>query len=192
MNVSKLPKLTNTQKEQPAPAAGAQNPAPEETIPQYASAQTPQGTLPQSGVAEVWISIAVGAILLLMFPRFLSWVSSRLFGTHFNPFLAADGSVVPYTKVPEFWGDLGPTLFGVVLIVEGIALMFARRRSVMVFAFALTVIATAYNLIYLVMSYSTYGLALVSAFAVAIGVYIAMYQWKLIKMLSPRPVLSIQ
>ena len=56
----------------------------------------------------------------------------------------------------------------------------------MMFAFCLTVVATAYNVIYLVMSFNRFGLALISAFAVAFGVYIAMYQWKLIQLMSPR------
>ncbi|CAN5451636.1 hypothetical protein BH09PLA1_BH09PLA1_36630 [soil metagenome] len=185
MDISKLPKLSDTQKEQPALAA-EQNPVP------VAPLAVDRPRFSESNAAEVWISLTVGAILLLMFPRFLSWVSSRLFGTHFNPFVAPDGSVVPYTQVPEFWGDLGPTLFGTVLIVEGIALMFARKRVVMMLALTLTVIATAYNLIYVITSFNPYGLANVSAFAAAFGVYIAMYQWKLIRTMSPRAVLPVQ
>jgi hypothetical protein len=179
MDISKLPRMSETGKHAPQP-----------------SAQPPPGDQPQReperaepGVAyertgpgpEIWFSIAIGVILLLMYPRFLQWVSSKLFGTHFNPFLLPDGSVIPYTRVPEFWGDLGPTLFGVVLIVEGIALACSRTRAVMWAAFALTVCATAYNFGYLVVSYSRYGLAIISALAVVFGVYIAMYQWKLLQ-----------
>ena len=132
MDVSKLPKLSDTQKEQQAQAAAARDDALSATpsdgpTTQHRAAYEADAS-PSSDGAEVWISIAVGAILLLMYPRFLKWVSSRLFGTHFDQFLLPDGTVVPYPQVPEFWGDLGPTLFGVVLIVEGIALMLARKR----------------------------------------------------------------
>jgi hypothetical protein len=49
------------------------------------------------------------------------------------------------------------------------------------FALALTVLTTLYNLGYLVTSFGSMGLAYISAFAVAFGVYIAMYQWNLLK-----------
>ena len=77
-------------------------------------------------------------------------------------------------------------MFGIVLIVEGIALVLARKRAVVWGAFVLTVIATAYNIIYLITSYSQHGLALVSALAGLFGVYIAMYQWKMLQMTRPR------
>jgi len=190
MDVSKLPKLSDTQKEQKAQEANASAAPTVAAVAPVEPMAVQQVDRPHqhthelaSSSADVWISLAIGALLLLMYPRFLQWLSSRLFGTHFNPFLDASGNVVPYTKVPEFWGDLGPTLFGVVLIVEGLALALMRKRGVMMLAFGLTVIATAYNAIYLIMTYNTYGLAIVSALAVAFGVYIAMYQWKLIKIM---------
>jgi hypothetical protein len=129
------------------------------------------------------LTLVVGVIMLLMYPRFLQWVASKLFGTQFGWIMPEGKS---YTQMPEFWADLGPTLFGIVLVVEGIALALTRKRGVMIFAFMLTVLATGYNLVYLVMSFGTYGLAIVSALAVAFGVYIAMYQWKLISS-SPSP-----
>jgi hypothetical protein len=47
------------------------------------------------------------------------------------------------------------------------------------FALVLTVATTIANLLYLVMTYGQYGLAVYSALAVAFGVYIALYQWRL-------------
>jgi hypothetical protein len=196
MDVSKLPKLSDTQKQQQAEAAAASSEAPlesgapssvitAETAPRSDGSRHDVDAL-ASSTADVWISLAIGALLLLMYPRFLQWLSWRLFGTNFNQFLDQNGAIVPYTQVPEFWGDLGPTLFGVVLIVEGLALALMRKRGVMMLAFGLTIIATAYNAIYLIMSFNKYGLAIISAMAVAFGVYIAMYQWKLIKVMSTR------
>ena len=196
MDISKLPKLSETQKEQQAQAAAdaqiatAQpvdpvEPAPPRDVAPVAYAQNARAEPIDSTAGDVWISIAIGAILLLLYPRFLQWVSWRLFGTNFNQFLDQQtGAVVPYTQVPAFWSDLGPTLFGVVLIVEGIALALARRLGVMMFAFGLTVIATAYNAIYVAMSFNRFGFAIISALAVIFGVYIAMYQWKLIQSMS--------
>jgi hypothetical protein len=170
MDLSKLPKLSDTPKRET-----------DATSAPTVARQSPMPAAPAAG-PEVWISIAVGVITLLIYPRFLQWSFSRLFSTPFNEFMKSDGSgmVVPYTQVPEFWSDLGITLFGIVLILEGIALVFARHTFVVWIAFVLTLGMVGYNLAYVVLSYSTYGLALVSAFAVAFGVYIAAYQWRLL------------
>jgi hypothetical protein len=173
MDISKLPRLSETGKHAPAPS-----PAPD-SEPQIPMA-APVKPEPRSIGADVWFSIAIGALILLMYPRFLQWVSSRVFGTHFNEFMLV-GKVVPYPQVPEFWSDLGTTSFGLMLIIEGVALALLRRRGVLIAAFGLTVVVTAYNLIYLVASFSKYGLALVSALAVIFGVYIAMYQWRMLQ-----------
>jgi hypothetical protein len=176
MDLSKLPRLSETDKHAPQP------PDPESLLdPQPADRPPVVSPMPAATVGpEAWFSIGIGVILLLMFPRFLQWASSRVLGTHFNEFVLSDGTIVPYPQVPTFWMDLGPTLFGIVLILEGVALVLARNRLVVWFAFVLTVAATAYNIGYLVMSYSTQGLALVSAFAGLFGVYIAMYQWRML------------
>ena len=182
MDMSKLPRLSNTQSgSQDAEAAPADNPsdAHKRCIPTFTAAGRGQSAARRIQHADVWISIAVRAILLLMYPRFLQWVSSRVFGCRVG-WIMPEGKT--YTQMPEFWGDLGPTLFGLVLLVEGIALAMARKRFMLMIAFALTTaVATGYNLGYLVLSYSTYGLALVSALAVAFGVYILMYQWKMLQ-----------
>ena len=177
MDISKLPRMSETAKHAPSPPPPVDQASAQATRPEPAPVAYEE---PDAGPA-IWISIAIGIILLLMYPRFLQWVSSELFGTHFNPFVKPDGTVVPYTQVPEFWADLGPTLFGVVLILEGMALALVRRRAVLWLAFTLTVLATAYNFGYLVASYAKYGLAIISAMAVVFGVYIAMYQWKLLR-----------
>jgi hypothetical protein len=169
MDLSKLPKLSET----PKPPPGQQEPPP---------ADNPPPPDPVSVGMEAWISIAVGAFLLLMYPRFLQWLFHRIFGTHFNPFVDSAGNVVPYSQVPEFWGDLGPVLFGVVLILEGLVMAFIRRPALVMIVLALTAIATFYNLVYLVMSYGHYGLAPISFLAVAFGFYICMYQWKYLRM----------
>ena len=181
MDLSKLPRLSNTPTPPPDPASPSPAepaPTPVENIP----AQRPP--VPGTG-AEAWISLAVGALLLLIFPRFLQWASSRLFHTHFNEFLDPSGKVVPYTTLPEFWSDLGPTLFALVLIVDGLILAFARRPAAVWAAFLFNLAATAFNLIWLLYSFNRYGLPIISAMAVAFGIYIAIFQWGLIQ--SSRP-----
>jgi lipopolysaccharide export LptBFGC system permease protein LptF len=137
--------------------------------------------------AEVWISVAIGALLLLMQPRLLQFLSHKLFGTFFSPYIDPNtGGEVPYTGQADFWSDLGITLFALVLILEGVAIALARKRGMIMAAFGLTVLTTAYNLGYLVTTFSSGGIALLSAFAVAFGVYIAIYEWNLLRATAPR------
>jgi hypothetical protein len=174
MDLSKLPKLSETPKP-PAPPPPPQNDPPSQKSTDYA----PE---PASVGMEAWISIAVGIFLLLMYPRFLQWLSHRVIGSHFNPFVDSAGNIVPYSQVPEFWGDMGPVFFGLVLIFEGLVMAFIRRTALVAVVLTLTALATLYNLIYLVMSYSRFGLAPISFLAVAFGFYICMYQWKYLRL----------
>ncbi|HEV2296279.1 MAG TPA: hypothetical protein VGR35_20710 [Tepidisphaeraceae bacterium] len=193
MDMSKLPRLSQTNKDDaPTPVAAdtvtappmAAKPAGEDVY--EGRRYDPRHYDPGIG-GEVWISIAVGAILLLMFRRLMQYVFHLLFGTYFAPYLMPDGTEVPYTSTPDFWSDLGITAFAFVLIFEGIALAIGRRRpGVILFALVLTVLATLYNLGFLIMTFSR-GFPLISAFAVAFGVYIALYQWNLLKSMSRRP-----
>jgi hypothetical protein len=171
MDVSKLPKFSET-KSTPPDAADNSPPPPASQRPMHYVSEPVAGRGP-----EAWISIAVGAFLLYMFPRFLQWISSRVFHTHFDEF-QLDNVVVPYTQVPEFWMDLGPVLFGVVLILDGIVLLSSRKVWMVAVAFVLTVVATIYNLGYVVASYSKFGAAPISFLAAAFGAYIAWYQWR--------------
>jgi hypothetical protein len=129
---------------------------------------------------DAWISIAIGIFLLFWQPRFLQWTSSRIFHTAFNEFLDPSGNVVPYQTLPQFWSDLGPTLFGIVLIVDGL-LIFARKRALVWIALILTVAASGFNLCWFIGSYSKYGFAPISALAVIFGVYIASSQWRMLR-----------
>src|ERR1700744_4076682 len=67
MDLSKLPKMSQT-----PPPADSSTPTPLVVGP----IQSPPPLAPAMG--EAWLSIAIGVILLLVFPRFLQWLSSRL------------------------------------------------------------------------------------------------------------------
>jgi hypothetical protein len=174
MDLSKLPKLSNTQ---PAADRSPDGPDASASVPPAIRPAPPQFAF---GGAEAWISIAVGVILLLMSPRLLQYVSSQLFGTQFTwTFSDHTGQPISYTQSVYLWGDLALTLFALVLIVEGILLAWVRRPAVVLAAMVLTILVTLFNLIYLVMMLPNYGLQIMSAFAVAFGVYIALHQWRM-------------
>jgi hypothetical protein len=168
MDLSKLPKLSNTP-QPPTP----ENPPMDDPSP---TANPP--SLGRS-LIDVWISVGVGVFLLLWQPRFLQWLFSRLFHTHFDEFML-DGNIVPYQTLPEFWSDLGPALFAIVLIADGL-LILTRRRALVWAAFVLTLATTAFNLVWCVESYWKYGFAPLSFLAVIIGGWIMATQWRMLQ-----------
>ncbi len=186
MDISKLPRMSETNKHAPPPATDVAS-APDvghDVAPVRSPIPYARDDVPSAG-ADAWISIALGVILILMSPRIWQYALSRLFGTAFTwTFTDPAGNPLPYTQSVFFWGDLALALFAVVLIAEGIVIGFARRRALVAVALALTVLTTLFNLGYLAwMMQGGYGLQIMSAFAVAFGVYIAMYQKRMLALL---------
>jgi hypothetical protein len=181
MDVSKLPKLSDTQKQQQSEAP----PVDVEPIERPAAYTAPPATPTPVGGAEAWLSIAIGAILLFMNTRFLSYVFSRsTFSWTFND---AAGNPLDYTRTVFFWGDLALVTFALVLIAEGLILGLVPRKALVLLAFVFTVATTILNFCYVAyMSTNGYGFQLMSALAVAFGVYIAAFEWKVWKWLSAR------
>jgi hypothetical protein len=179
MDLSKLPKLSQTPS--PPPPVDADTAAQSSNSPPPIVHYERRGQ-EASPLAEIWISIVVGLILLVMYPTMIKYISSRLFGTAFAPFELNDGTVIPYPKVyPQFWSDLCITAFAFVLIFEGVALAMLRRRWLVMFAFGLTVTATLLNVGFVFATFATYGPPIVSLLASAFGGYIAIYQWRLLR-----------
>ena len=189
MDISKLPRMSETAKHAPPPPAATPPPTTTTAGAGQSSlepvhvppARYAYDDVPSAG-AEAWISIAVGLILILMAPRIWQYAFSRLFGTSFTwTFSDAAENPLPYTKSVFFWGDLAMALFAVVLVVEGLVLAFVRRRVPVAIALSLTVLTTLFNLGYVAwMMQDGYGLQIMSALAVAFGVYIAIYQRRML------------
>ena len=184
MDMSKLPRLSETQRQQEARAAAvAATPATHAAPPpgvDYAPASPMENTGPGA-----WFSIAIGVIVLLLNLRFWQYF---LFRSQFTwTFSDATGNPLEYPQTVFFWGDLAMVSYGIVLIVDGLVLAFVRQPAAIMAAFALTMIATLLNLGYLVVMMGMgFGLQLMSALAVAFGVYIAMSQWRAMGMLRAR------
>jgi hypothetical protein len=180
MDISKLPRMSETGKHAPPPAPPHDRKGEDVAVERVYRREDVHST-----GAEAWISIAVGVILILLAPRIWQYVLSRLFGTAFTwTFSDAQGNPLPYTQSVFFWGDFAMALFAIVLIVEGIIVGFTRRPAFVVLALGLTVLTTLLNLGYMVwMIQGGYGLQIMSAFAVAFGVYIAIYQKRMLALL---------
>jgi hypothetical protein len=181
MDLSKLPKLSNTGSEQsPPPSAPPEENRPNPVL-AYGRAEHP---LP--GVAEAWISIAIGIILLFLFPHTIQYIHSPSVFEQNNPVTDANGNSVPYVNSIFFLPDLGVTVFAGVLLLEGIILVIARKRPVVLVVMVCTALAAIFNLIVVVMAYKTNGFQIVCALAAAIGGYMAMIQWQMAEALRKR------
>lgn len=154
--------------------------------------------------AEVWISVVVGILLLIIWPTTLEYAAHQVLHTPFAPYptfdasgdqiydankkpimadyaTLTDGAKIPYRQTspainPNFWSDLAVTLFAVALILEGVALVLSRKPLVVLFALLVTMAATVFNLGYFLATFRTYGLAPVSAVAIILGGYMTIYQ----------------
>ncbi len=186
MDLSKLPKMSKTP---PPPAAETESMQPQAGEPQgtgRADSQRREMDEPLPGFAEAWISIALGAILLFVFPNTLEFLFSRASFDANHSFLDTAGNPTTYTKTAFFWADMGVTLFAAVLIAEGIVLAMAKKPGLVLAAMILTIGAGAFNLIVVVCVNHLIGFQIVCALAVAVAGYMAATQWRLVEVLRRR------
>lgn len=141
------------------------------------------GAAPVEVGAEAWISIALGALLLFLSPRLIQYITSP--STFTWTFSDETGAPLAYTKSVYFWGDVALTSFAIVLILDGLVVMFGRRARIVLFAFVLTVLTTLVNAGFIAMMLAKgYALEYMAAIAVIFGGYIAAYQYRLWKSLT--------
>jgi hypothetical protein len=193
MDMSKLPRMSQTPPPPPPEPSDAAAADDEGRATHGVAAGHPQNTYrqevgyatePPPSFAEAWISIAIGLILLFVFPNFWQWLISKV-SSYKPPFLPITdmntGAEIPYTQSIFFFGHLCVFAFALVLIIDGL-ILFTRRPALLMFAFAFTVISTAMNFFHVANeTMQGRGFPLVSALAFAFGVYIAIFQWKLLQ-----------
>jgi hypothetical protein len=179
MDLSKLPKLSKTGESQPPPESAV----PE--IPQQpAYAQLNRAMMTSSiGLAEAWISIGLGLLLLFIFPRTISYLHS-MNDPSWNSFATdPQGNSIPYGKSGYFWADLGVTVFAAALILEGIALVAIRKSAPLWIAFIVTVFAAVFNIGVIVHTEPLIGFPIFCGVGVVVLGYMALTQWRLISAL---------
>jgi len=174
MDLSKLPKLSNS----PAPPPETSSTAGDVTsaTPRAAEHYQPAADA-RSSFADVWISIGIGVILLVLSPRFLQWMLSKAgVGTFTWTFSDPQGNPLPYSKTVFFLGDLAVFAFAIVLILDGLVSALRRPRLLLMMAIGLTAITVLMNAYYVVTMFSGYGPQLFSLLAVVFGIYILSMQ----------------
>jgi hypothetical protein len=191
MDMSKLPRLS--QSPQPPPQTpptatdAPQGGAPSAPTMNYAP---PDVRNPSVG-AEVWISLAIGLILMLFGRQFgtylISLITHEAMHTGVNWTSGPNaGQEVAYPDLIGFvmLTDASIWLFGLTLVFDAALLYFSaggRRLWLVGVAFALTAGVGAFNAFVCAKLFSAGITPIMSLFALAFGVYMAIYQWGLLK-----------
>jgi hypothetical protein len=132
--------------------------------------------------AEAWLSLAMGAILIFVAPNI--WKYYLTPGSFTATFTDAQGNPMPYRDTAFYWADLGLASFVIVMFLEALVILLARKATLVLVAFVLTAAATVLNIYVLSRTYSLIGFQLFNAFAAAFGVYIALYEWAVYRSLK--------
>ncbi len=124
----------------------------------------------QTDKASAAIAMIAGLLVLLMSPRLVMFVLRG--GELSSPFLAPDGSVVPYTQTAAFWSDLGLTGFAIASLAFGAVLLAKPTRPMLSVAFGLMALAGLMNAGVVVGFYAKgLGLAMVSLLAAIFSIW---------------------
>lgn len=130
-----------------------------------------------SRAVEGFLMVAAGLVLGLLFPRFFAWLSHLAFGTTFAPFML-NGREVPYPSTTVFYSDLGVALGALAMVVHGGFVLLIRRRWAWRALALLTAAMALFNAGYVAATYSTHGLALISALLAIAGALLCASQWR--------------
>jgi hypothetical protein len=170
MDMSKLPRLSNTPTPPPAPPQPTPAPGPD----------YPRTPSPLSGMAEAWLSFAIAAFLLFMFPNLLKYVTHPGTTQFDAGVYDANGNqtgTIPYLQSAFFKMDLGTTIFAAVLAIDGLVLLLPRRAWLLMAVLAVTVATALLNVWVVCTVYGLVGLAIPCALAVALSGYMALVQF---------------
>jgi hypothetical protein len=189
MDISKLPKLSGSNVPPPpgdvpiAPPVVQQPVAPaleqQLVVPEY-SRQAGGGSI---GLAEAWISLALGVLLLFINPGTIQYLHSPTDFAQNYPVNDAQGNPISYVHSAFFWSDLGVTVFAAALILEGIAMAFLRRSGLLWISFSIAVVGAVFNIYVIIRTHGLIDFPLLCGLGVAVLGYMAITQWRLIQAL---------
>ena len=191
MDLSKLPKLSDSPPPPPAP----------ETEPAAQPTTLPHRhqDLGVSIGAEVWIGVIFGLIFIMLGINFAKYSFAVLTGREYHTNVnwmegEKAGTEVKYPELvgDAIWNDSSLFLFGVALVLEAIVMAIAGtgvkfKRPLVGLAVLIAAAATLLNLIAAGKMFNDGIMPLMSLLAVAFGGYMTIYLWKLHQQLRPFP-----
>lgn len=135
---------------------------------------------PMEGMgAEAWISIAMGALLIYLSPTI--WKYYLIPGSFTDTFSDPQGNPMAYRQTEFYWAHLGLAAFSVVLFLEALVMLLARKAPLVMAALVLTLAAALLNVYALARGYKLIGFQVYNALAVAFAIYIAMFQFAVLR-----------
>lgn len=170
MDLSNLPKLSDTRASSAPPPPTDASPPPPPAVSYANPYDVPRAT----GAADAWLSLAIGLVMLFAFPR--AWQYFLSPSTFTWTFRDVDGSPLSYPKSAFFLPDIGVTLFGIAMLVEAAA-VFSRRSWMLYLGLVVAVLATLLNVVAIIVAMNHIGFQIVNALAVAYGGYITLSLW---------------
>jgi hypothetical protein len=199
MDISKLPRMSESGKHAPPPPDEADT-RPGEASPQRTPSDYRSYDAARPGVgAEVWLSLIIGLILIMVGWRFARWALATMTGQPFHTNTTwtsgpKAGQEVSYFELEGFtaWTETALFLFGLALVLEAamLAVVYSRmggKVALTAVAQLVTVLATGLNLLVAIKLLGIGIMPLMSALAVAFGGYMAVYEWKLLQQLRAIP-----
>jgi hypothetical protein len=190
MDLSKLPKLSNTQGQEAAPTAAPETAqAPPAPPIEY---RRPSLNDPELG-ADIWVNAIIGLLLIGMGFTFAKFLIAKMTGQSFHTGVnwtsgPNAGSEVAYFDLEGFTAltQMGMFLFGVVLLLESAAkaaivlIPGTVSRALLMLALVLTLATTALNIFVCIKLLGTGTLPLLSGLAVAFGGWILAGEWRML------------
>jgi hypothetical protein len=190
MDISKLPKLSKTDAPATPPSPNDSSTATRaENVPDYRARGADE---PPLSVGEIWFSLIVGVIFLLLGGTFARYLVTRVthqpFHTNVNWTAGPKtGQEVEYLELQgrPWLTDAGMFLIGLAIVLDALVRVCIYKqiraaRPLAYLTFAITIAAVLFNL-YVVGTLMGTMLPLLSLLAVAMGGYIAFVQWQVIK-----------
>lgn len=200
MDISKLPRMSDTASqqrelgEQPQPPnADALNPQQPPTA--MRAAPAPEQPVSLGGGAEVWLSAILGFVFLLLGRSFGAYLLARMTGQVYHTGVnwtagPLEGQEVAYPDLQGFvmLNDSAMFVFGLTLLMEAaviavVGTRFRYVRPLVQLALAVAAVATAYNAYACARLLGANVMPIFSLLAVAFGGYIAFYLWNVLKAL---------
>ncbi len=191
MDLSKLPKLSDTQR--------AEGPVPAETEPQQTGPSLPAAPVyrPPGIGADIWISLVIGILLCALGRSFFSFSVAALTHQPYHTGFTWDsdgpkghaGDEIAYFDLAgeTAWSDMGIFLFGLVLLFEAASKTLVMlkpgkpARAALTIAIAFTVIGVLLNVVVCIRLFNSGTVPMLSGFAVAFGGWILIDEWNTLK-----------
>lgn len=192
MDLSKLPRLSQSKGQTPTDPLPAAQELPEAApVPPLPAAFESERPTAIGEVGNIWLSLIIGVVVMLMGWGFAQWATATLLGRPFESgYHWEDGRPVAYWDVVvpyhQAISDSALFLFGLACVLEAAAMAAGyarpRMRTVTVsVALLITVLATVYNVVACAVLFKDGITPLLSLLAVGFGGYMAFAEWGMLR-----------